>query len=88
VNSIGHTASFGYRNFETGDVSRNVWWVAILTQGEGWHNNHPHRSLLARHGMRWWEFDLSWCVFRLLQVLHLVHTVHAYDYDRAVGRAA
>ncbi|HEY3999595.1 MAG TPA: fatty acid desaturase [Candidatus Xenobia bacterium] len=86
VNSYAHTDGFGYRNFETRDASRNVWWVALLTQGEGWHNNHHHRPLSARHGMRWWEFDLSWCVIRTMQALGLARKVYAYTYEQALDR--
>ncbi|HEY4001358.1 MAG TPA: fatty acid desaturase [Candidatus Xenobia bacterium] len=87
VNSYGHSEKYGYRNFEGEDSSRNVWWVALLTQGEGWHNNHHYRPLSARHGMRWWEFDLSWVVISLLARLHLAWDVHACTYEEAQARA-
>jgi stearoyl-CoA desaturase (delta-9 desaturase) len=76
VNSYTHIASLGYRNFNTKDSSRNVWWVALLTQGEGWHNNHHAQPLSAQHGMKWWEFDLSWVIIRSLQRFGLAWKVH------------
>ena len=58
VNSAAHT--YGYRSYPTQDLSTNCWWVAVLTFGEGWHNNHHAFPTSARHGRRWWELDLSW----------------------------
>ncbi|MEI6829329.1 MAG: fatty acid desaturase, partial [Synechococcaceae cyanobacterium ELA445] len=58
VNSATH--AFGYRNFNCPDLSRNCWWVAILSFGEGWHNNHHAHPSSARHGLRWFEFDITW----------------------------
>jgi stearoyl-CoA desaturase (delta-9 desaturase) len=58
VNSVCHL--WGYRNHSTGDRSRNNWLVAILTLGEGWHNNHHANPRSARHGQKWWEIDLTY----------------------------
>ena len=69
VNSATH--KFGYRTYECGDRSTNCWWVALLTYGEGWHNNHHAFQYSARHGMQWWEIDLTWMTIRLLQALGL-----------------
>ncbi len=55
VNSVCHR--WGYRNFDTADASRNCWWVALLSFGEGWHNNHHAHPRRARHGLRWFELD-------------------------------
>ena len=55
VNSATHL--WGSRRFETRDDSRNSWWVALLTGGEGWHNNHHAHPVSARHGLRWYEID-------------------------------
>lgn len=71
VNSVGHLKEFGYRNFESGDGSRNVWWVALIALGEGWHNNHHYAPKSARHGLTAWEFDLSYLVLSVLKVLGL-----------------
>ena len=65
VNSATHM--WGGRRFATHDGSRNNWWVAILTFGEGWHNNHHAHPTSARHGQAWYEFDLSWIQIRILQ---------------------
>jgi sn-1 stearoyl-lipid 9-desaturase len=73
VNSATH--KFGYRNFETTDNSKNCWWVAITTYGEGWHNNHHAYQYSARHGMKWWELDITWMTIQLLQSLGLATKV-------------
>jgi stearoyl-CoA desaturase (delta-9 desaturase) len=73
VNSIGHL--FGYRNYPTRDNSRNNWLVAIFSTGEGWHNNHHADPVSARHGHRWWEFDLAWITIRLWDKIGLVRDV-------------
>lgn len=77
VNSATHT--FGYRTFETTDHSMNCWWVALLTFGEGWHNNHHAYQYSARHGLQWWELDLTWLTIRFLQVLGLATKVRLVD---------
>ncbi|MBW4541461.1 MAG: acyl-CoA desaturase [Myxacorys chilensis ATA2-1-KO14] len=73
VNSATHR--FGYRTYDSGDNSTNCWWVALLTYGEGWHNNHHAYQYSARHGMKWWEFDMTWMTIRLLQALGLATKV-------------
>ena len=73
VNSAAHL--WGYRNYETGERSRNNWVVAILTSGEGWHNNHHADPRSARHGHRWWEIDLIFGFIRLLELLGLARNV-------------
>ena len=65
VNSFSHT--FGYQNYQTGDSSRNNWLVALLSHGEGWHNNHHADQRAASHGHRWWELDMSWWIIRGLE---------------------
>ncbi|MCE9546557.1 MAG: fatty acid desaturase [Planctomycetia bacterium] len=69
VNSVTHL--WGYRNYETGDDSRNHWLVALTAHGEGWHNNHHADQRSARHGHRWWEYDLTWLTIRLLEIVGL-----------------
>ena len=64
INSIAHL--FGTRRFETGDGSRNNWWLALVTFGEGWHNNHHHSMASARQGYRWWEIDITYGVLKVL----------------------
>ncbi len=74
VNSATH--QFGYRTYEdSGDDSRNCWWVALVTYGEGWHNNHHAYQYSARHGMKWWEIDLTWMTIQSLKALGLAHHV-------------
>jgi stearoyl-CoA desaturase (delta-9 desaturase) len=73
VNSATHR--FGYRNFETRDDSTNVWWVALLSAGEGWHNNHHAQSNCAAHGRMWWEFDLTWQMIQALEFFGLATDV-------------
>jgi stearoyl-CoA desaturase (delta-9 desaturase) len=65
VNSVCHT--FGRRMFETSDESKNQWLVGLLAFGEGWHNNHHAFPRSAFHGLRWWQFDLSAYIIRLLE---------------------
>ena len=67
VNSATHL--WGRRRFQTTDDSRNNWWVALLTFGEGWHNNHHAYPRSARHGLIWRELDVSWLQIRLLAAL-------------------
>lgn len=69
VNSATHM--WGYRNYDTRDNSRNLWWVALLTYGEGWHNNHHAFPRMARNRHRWWEFDPTFEIIRLLGALGL-----------------
>jgi len=73
VNSATHL--WGYRNYETKDDSRNLWWVALLSYGEGWHNNHHAKPRLANHGHRWWEIDLTYRTIRAMERLGLVWNV-------------
>ncbi len=73
VNSAAHT--WGYRNFETSDGSRNNWWVALLSFGEGWHNNHHAQQRSAAHGMRWWEIDPTWWTILLMEKVGLARQV-------------
>ncbi|HTS41579.1 MAG TPA: fatty acid desaturase [Xanthobacteraceae bacterium] len=73
VNSASHL--WGYRNYETRDDSRNNIWGGIICNGDGWHNNHHADPRSARHGHKWWEFDLSWLTIRLMMALGLATNV-------------
>ncbi len=74
INSASHIT--GYRSFEeTGDNSRNLWWTALLTYGEGWHNNHHAHPNVAPAGRTWWEIDTTWWVIQGLQKLGLAKKV-------------
>ena len=73
VNSAAH--SNGYRTYRTSDLSTNCWWVALISWGEGWHNNHHAFPYSARHGLRWFEFDSTWWNVRILALLRLADRV-------------
>jgi sn-1 stearoyl-lipid 9-desaturase len=73
VNSASHV--WGYQNFNTHDDSRNNWWVALLSFGEGWHNNHHAQQRSAAHGMKWWEFDMTWWTIRALSWVGLARDI-------------
>jgi fatty-acid desaturase len=75
VNSATHM--WGARRFRTRDDSRNNWWVALMTFGEGWHNNHHAHPTSARHGLAWYEFDPSWILIKSLKFLGIAKSVHA-----------
>jgi stearoyl-CoA desaturase (delta-9 desaturase) len=74
VNSVCHT--FGKREFETRDQSRNEWIVGLLGLGEGWHNNHHAFPRSAFHGLHWWQFDLSGYVIWTLERVGLARDVY------------
>jgi stearoyl-CoA desaturase (delta-9 desaturase) len=69
VNSVCHF--WGSRPYRTGDHSRNNLLFGILALGEGWHNNHHAFPTSARHGLRWWQFDASYWVIRILAAMKL-----------------
>jgi stearoyl-CoA desaturase (delta-9 desaturase) len=85
VNSATHI--WGYRNYETRDDSRNLWWVGLLAYGEGWHNNHHAHPRLAAHGHKWWEFDMTWQAIHLMERVGLVWDV-ARPERREASKAA
>lgn len=73
INSAAHWR--GYRHFQLNDNSRNLWWAAILTYGEGWHNNHHAHPNVAKAGWYWWEVDMTWWAIKILQTLGLAKKV-------------
>jgi stearoyl-CoA desaturase (delta-9 desaturase) len=73
VNSVTHV--WGYRNYETDENSRNNWLVGLVSNGEGWHNNHHADQRSAAHGHLWWEFDVTYLTIRLLARLGLARNV-------------
>jgi fatty-acid desaturase len=79
VNSATHL--WGSRRFETKDDSRNSWWVALLTGGEGWHNNHHAHPVSARHGLAWYEFDINYYGIWLMEKIGLAKKVQIAKYD-------
>jgi len=70
INSLSHI--FGKQRYETGDTSRNNWLLALLTFGEGWHNNHHHYATAARQGFYWWEIDITYYGLVVLSKLGLI----------------
>jgi len=85
VNSATHM--WGSRRFETRDDSRNNWLIALITSGEGWHNNHHAHPTSARHGLAWYEFDLSWIQIRILKFFGIAKAVRVAKIDNAVAKA-
>jgi stearoyl-CoA desaturase (delta-9 desaturase) len=82
VNSATHM--WGRRRFATLDDSKNLWWVAMLTFGEGWHNNHHAHPVSARHGLAWYEFDPTWLQLKGLQAVGLVWDVRAASVSQSL----
>ena len=85
VNSLGHR--FGNRVFDTGDDSRNLWWLALISMGEGWHNNHHKHARSARLGLYWWQVDLGFYGLSLLRKLKLVHDVRLAPRPSVIQKA-
>jgi stearoyl-CoA desaturase (Delta-9 desaturase) len=84
VNSATHM--WGSRRFATRDDSRNNWWVALITFGEGWHNNHHAYPTSARHGLAWYEFDISWIQLKILKFLGVAKSVQVAKPESALYR--
>jgi stearoyl-CoA desaturase (delta-9 desaturase) len=74
INSLAHV--LGSRRFATKDDSRNHWLLALITFGEGWHNNHHHRPGVCRQGLRWWEIDLTYYGLGALAAVGLIWDLH------------
>ncbi|CAN5637321.1 fatty acid desaturase [soil metagenome] len=75
VNTLCHMPQLGYSTYSCRDQSRNVWYVAAVAFGEGWHNNHHAFPQSARHGLRPLELDLSWMVISLLRTIGLAKNI-------------
>lgn len=73
VNSAAHT--WGYQNYATADRSTNVWWLALLSWGEGWHNNHHGDQRAAAHGRRWFEIDMTYWMIKGLSLVGLAREI-------------
>ncbi|MFM8890322.1 MAG: acyl-CoA desaturase [Planctomycetia bacterium] len=86
VNSATHM--WGYRNYETTDDSRNLWWVGLLAFGEGWHNNPHAYQRMAKHGHRWWEVDTTYWGILVLERLGLAWNVVHDRYGRSAAAKA
>lgn len=85
VNSAAHV--WGGRRFATRDDSRNLWWVAIISFGEGWHNNHHAHPASARHGLAWYEIDFNWYGIRFLQMLGLAKNIRLAELPKKKAAA-
>ena len=70
VNSLAHVV--GTQRYETGDDSRNNWFIALFVMGEGWHNNHHHYPVSVRQGFFWWEIDMSYYLLRVMSLLGII----------------
>lgn len=81
VNSLSHL--YGQRPHETGDLSTNNWFVAILTFGEGWHNNHHMAPNSARHGLEWYQFDMNWIAIRIFEKLGWATNIRVFEAPKA-----
>lgn len=77
VNSVNHV--WGSKRFQTADDSTNNFFVAMVSFGEGWHNNHHANPTSAKHGLTWYEFDFNWMQIRILEKLGLVWNVKSFD---------
>ncbi len=86
VNSATHI--WGYRNYETTDNSRNLWWVGLLTYGEGWHNNHHAFQRCAQCGHRWWEIDVTYWTIWLMERFGLAWDVVRFQPENVAQRAS
>jgi len=73
INSATHI--YGYRSHASEDNSRNLWWAALLTYGEGWHNNHHAHPNVAKAGWKWWEVDMTWWVIAAMKQVGLARRV-------------
>jgi stearoyl-CoA desaturase (Delta-9 desaturase) len=86
INSLSHL--FGKRRYPTSDDSRNNWALALLTTGEGWHNNHHHYQSSANQGFRWWEIDVTFYVLRGLEFLGVIWDLRRPPQAVIAGAAA
>ena len=84
VNSATHL--WGSRRFKTKDDSTNLWWVALVTFGEGWHNNHHAHPVSARHGLAWYELDLNWIGISTLKALGLAWNIKVAKINQALEK--
>jgi stearoyl-CoA desaturase (delta-9 desaturase) len=76
LNVVCHKPRLGYKTYPTPDDSVNVWWVALLAFGEGWHNNHHAFPGSARSGLKPYEMDMSWLMLRFMKLIGLVGWMH------------
>ncbi len=87
LNVACHLPKLGYKRYATDDDSVNVWWVALLAMGEGWHNNHHACPGSAKSGMRPWEVDVSWLIIAFMKSVKLVGRVNVRSHFRLLRNA-
>jgi stearoyl-CoA desaturase (delta-9 desaturase) len=75
INSLCHM--FGHQRYQTGEASKNSWWLALLTLGEGWHNNHHYYPHSTRQGFFWWEIDITYYILKVLSWFGIVWDLKA-----------
>ena len=71
INSLSHL--YGKKRFDTGDESRNNFWLSLITLGEGWHNNHHYYMHSARQGFYWWEIDITYYGLKIMSFIGIIH---------------
>ncbi len=84
VNSLAH--QWGTRRYETGDDSRNNFFLALITLGEGWHNNHHHYPVSVKQGFYWWEIDISYYLLRAMACLGLIWDLKELPRERLLSK--
>ncbi len=85
INSVCHL--WGTRPYDSGDESRNNFVFGLLGMGEGWHNNHHAFPTSARHGLRWWQIDISYYVIKAMEAVGLAWKIRLPDPERMAGKA-
>jgi stearoyl-CoA desaturase (delta-9 desaturase) len=75
INSLSHV--FGKQRYRTGDSSRNNWFLALITLGEGWHNNHHHYPSSTRQGFYWWEIDITFYLLKMMSWMGIIWDLKA-----------
>jgi stearoyl-CoA desaturase (delta-9 desaturase) len=87
INSLDHM--MGSRRYDTPDTSRNNWLLALITLGEGWHNNHHHYAISARQGFFWWEIDVTFYLLKLMSWVGIVRDLRPVpEHVRTPGPAS
>ena len=86
INSLAHI--WGTRRFATPDESRNNFWLALVTMGEGWHNNHHHFMSSVRQGIRWWEVDTTYYVLKVLSWLGIARELRPFRATESIDEPA
>lgn len=86
INSLSHV--FGSRRYETTDTSRNNFWLALITLGEGWHNNHHRYQSSTNQGFFWWEIDVTYYLLKGLEALGVVSGIRKAPVEKLKAASA